>query len=451
MPSGSTAASATVERLAELVTRNQPTVVLTGAGASEESGIPTFRGPGGPVGERSAGGGAGTSGRAPQGIRRLRSELDPREYATLGAFRRDPEKVWRFYGPRIAMVAAAEPNRAHRALVRLEEAGLVRAVVTQNTDLLHQRAGSRCVVEVHGSVATSSCPRCRSRFRLDDVLALIEATDGVPRCARCEGVLKPDVVFFDELLPAEALDRATALARAARLLLVVGSSLEVYPAAGLPQATVDAGGLVAVVNRGPTGADSRAALTLDASAGDVLAELAARLLPAGQPVVVSEHDPAWRVRAEREAERVHAALGRRVVAVEHIGSTSVPGLAAKPVLDLLVGLRELELARAEVRRMEGLGYEYLGEFGLPGRLFFRKGLSRRTHHVHAVEHGGDLWREHLAFRDYLRAHPEEARLYGEEKRRVAEAVGRRWERYAEAKTRYTAALAKRARAWAGLG
>ncbi|HYZ76200.1 MAG TPA: NAD-dependent deacylase [Gaiellaceae bacterium] len=241
-------------RLADLLRERQPCVVLTGAGVSTESGIPDFR--------------------SPQG---LWARFDPFEYGSIEAFRADPEKVWRFYAPRFAVLTDAEPNAAHRALARLEEAGLVRAVVTQNIDLLHERAGSRELVEVHGSIRTSSCPGCGASYPLPRVLELLEGREA-PACPDCGAVLKPDVVFFGELLPEEAIDRAFELAREAALLLVVGSALEVYPVAGLPLETLDAGGAVAIVNRGPTALDGRATLKVDGSAGDVLAAVAEALL-----------------------------------------------------------------------------------------------------------------------------------------------------------------------------
>ena len=152
------------------------------------------------------------------------------EYATIEAFRSDPEKVWRFYGPRISMLTEAEPNAAHHALAELEELGLVDAVVTQNIDLLHSRAGSREVIEVHGSIRTCTCPHCGASHSLERVLAMLEERpDDAPRCASCAAVLKPDVVFFGELLPEQAMERAYELVRAAGMLLVVGSSLEVFP------------------------------------------------------------------------------------------------------------------------------------------------------------------------------------------------------------------------------
>jgi NAD-dependent deacetylase len=243
-----------VARLAELIRDRQPCVVLTGAGVSTESGIPDFR--------------------SPQG---LWAQFDPFEYGSIEAFRADPAKVWRFYAPRFAVLTDAEPNAAHLALAQLEQAGLVRAVITQNIDLLHERAGSRDVVEVHGSIRTSSCPGCGASYPLARVLELLGVEDA-PACPECVSILKPDVVFFGELLPVEAIDRAFALAREAALMLVVGSALEVYPVAGLPLETIDAGGAVAIVNRGPTALDARATLKVDGSAGEVLAAVAERLV-----------------------------------------------------------------------------------------------------------------------------------------------------------------------------
>jgi NAD-dependent deacetylase len=240
--------------LAALIRRRQPCVALTGAGVSTESGIPDFRSPTG-----------------------IWTQFDPLEYASLGAFRRDPEKVWRFYAPRFSMLTEAEPNAAHRALAELERRGLLRAVVTQNIDLLHERAGSRDVIEVHGSIRTSTCPACRTTYELAEVLPLLEAGAGAPRCPSCGAVLKPDVVFFGEVLPAAAIDRAFALAAEARLLLAVGSSLEVHPVAGLLDETLAAGGDVAIVNRGQTPYDERAVLTIDASAGEILADAVSAL------------------------------------------------------------------------------------------------------------------------------------------------------------------------------
>jgi NAD-dependent deacetylase len=239
------------ETLAALIAEAQPCVVLTGAGVSTESGIPDFR---------SAGG--------------IWETHDPFELASIDAWRRDPGKVWDFYATRFELLTTAEPNAAHRAIAALEAAGLVEAVVTQNIDTLHDRAGSRDVVEVHGSIRSSSCLVCGHREPLDRVLELLP----LPTCASCGAPLKPDVVMFGELLPEQAIDRATRLAQGAGLLLVVGSSLEVWPVAGLPAETLAAGGRLAIVNRGRTDYDARAAVAIDGGAGEVLAEVARILL-----------------------------------------------------------------------------------------------------------------------------------------------------------------------------
>jgi NAD-dependent deacetylase len=239
--------------LAELIRERQPCVVLTGAGISTESGIPDFRSPTG-----------------------IWAQYNPTEYATISAFRRDPVKVWEFYALRFAVLTGAEPNAGHLALAALERSGLVRAVVTQNIDGLHQRGGSQNVVEVHGSIRSASCLACGTQVPLADVVSALESNPAPP-CPHCGEILKPDVVMFGELLPLDAMDRASALAREAGVLLVVGSTLEVYPVAGLPEDTLAAGGALAIVNRGRTPYDHRAAVQIDGSAGETLAELAEAL------------------------------------------------------------------------------------------------------------------------------------------------------------------------------
>lgn len=235
--------------LAVLIAERQPCVVLTGAGVSTESGIPDFRSRDG-----------------------LWAEYDPQDYASIDSFDRDPTRVWQFYGPRLAALAVAEPNAAHLALAELERRGLVQAVITQNIDLLHTRAGSSRVVEVHGSIGRSVCLSCGAQESLAAVLAQLEERPA-PLCTVCGAVLKPDVVMFGELLPAAAIDRAYELAGGASLLLVVGSSLEVYPVALLP---LEASGF-AVVNREPTALDDRAELVVRSSAGEILSGVVAAL------------------------------------------------------------------------------------------------------------------------------------------------------------------------------
>ena len=236
------------QRLAELVRGARSVVALTGAGISVPSGIPDFRTPG--------------TG--------LWANVDPMEVAHIDAWGARPERFWRFYAARFHALADKEPNGAHRALVELERRGVLRGVVTQNVDRLHAKAGTRELVEVHGSIATSSCLRDGERYALGEVVARVQgAPDGVPRCA-CGAPLKPDVVLFGELLPTEALTRATELAAEADLLLCVGTSLEVWPVADIPGITRARGGQVALVTQGPTPWDSRAAVKLT---GDVEEEL----------------------------------------------------------------------------------------------------------------------------------------------------------------------------------
>src|SRR5665213_1462304 len=205
--------------LAELIRANQPCVVLTGAGVSTESGIPDFR---------SATG--------------IWAQYDPYEVASIEAFHRDPERVWEFYARRLDVLADAAPNPAHVALAELESLGLVQAVITQNVDRLHAAAGSRDVIEVHGSIAAAVCLACGRRE--EHVRALLP----LPRCPDCGAVL----------------------AQNAGLLLVVGTSLEVWPVAGLPEETLLHGGRLAIVNRDPTPYDVRADLVIHGSAGEVL-------------------------------------------------------------------------------------------------------------------------------------------------------------------------------------
>ncbi len=220
--------------------------MLTGAGVSTESGIPDFRSPTG-----------------------IWAQYDPMEYATIDAFLADPVKVWEFYARRFGVLKDARPNAAHEALAELERAGYVRAIVTQNVDRLHELAGSRDVVEVHGSIGTCSCLACGLRVSFDEVLRMLEDAPA-PVCKSCGSILKPDVVMFGELLPVAALERATQLARGAGLLRVVGSSLAVFPVADLPLEAIAAGGLLAIVNREPTPYDHDAALVIHAGAGETL-------------------------------------------------------------------------------------------------------------------------------------------------------------------------------------
>ena len=193
------------------------------------SGIPDFRSPG--------------SG--------LWENVNPMEVAHIDAWLADPERFWHFYGNRFQTLEDKEPNGAHHALVELERRGKLDAVITQNIDRLHRRAGSQELIEVHGSIDTSSCLTCGARYPIGEVRARLEASPiSVPGCD-CGEPLKPDVVLFGEWLPEGALERAYALAAGADVLLCIGSSLEVHPIAQLPGVTRQTGGAVARRHAGP--------------------------------------------------------------------------------------------------------------------------------------------------------------------------------------------------------
>ncbi len=214
-----------IERAARDLAGTRRAVALTGAGISIESGIPPFRGPGG-----------------------LWEKIDPMEVAHIDAFRRDPRKVWDLLIKGMQTVlAAAVPNPAHRGLATLERLGRLQAVITQNVDGLHQQAGSRDVIEFHGTFAWQRCMTCERRCRSDE----LDLTEIPPRC-ECGGIFRPDCVFFGELIPPEHLVRAQQLAAECRIMLVVGTSATVHPAAMLPHLARGAGARVIEINPEPT-------------------------------------------------------------------------------------------------------------------------------------------------------------------------------------------------------
>jgi NAD-dependent deacetylase len=239
------------DELAGLISDSERVVALTGAGISVPSGIPDFRTPGEGLWEK----------------------VDPMEVAHIDAFHSDTRRFWQFYRPRFAALAGKQPNAAHRALAELEARGTLDAVITQNIDRLHAKAGSKRLVEVHGSIATSSCTTCGASYPLERVGGLFD-DEGVATCGCCMGKVKPDVVLFGELLPEAAMREAQELCGAADLLICVGSSLEVHPVAGLPELTLGAGGRLAIVTKGQTPYDAEATVRLE---GDVVDELSAVL------------------------------------------------------------------------------------------------------------------------------------------------------------------------------
>ena len=268
-PPDPTSSSATdgrtpAQQLAELIRESRSVVALTGAGISVPSGIPDFRTP--------------ETG--------LWAQVDPMEVAHIDVFRRDPKRFWAFYGERFAALGPMAPNPAHAALVALERAGRLAGVITQNIDRLHETAGTRELVEVHGSIGHAACPVCGARYPLAEVQARRGADpDGIPRCD-CEAPLKPEVVLFGEMLPAEAWARAERLAAGADLMICIGTSLEVHPVAGLPELTLLSGGSLAIVTRSTTPLDQLASVRLHGDVADELTAVVAALglaVPGAEP------------------------------------------------------------------------------------------------------------------------------------------------------------------------
>ena len=241
-----------VAEAAALLRAARSGIAFTGAGISVESGIPHFRGEGG-----------------------LWTKFDPYKVAHIDTFRKDPAQYWTYSLNHRR--TGAEPNPAHRALVELEERGHLRAVITQNTDGLHQKAGSRQVVELHGSSHDVVCLDCEARFPRAEVDRM-NREHCPPSCPACGGpFLKPTVVLFGEALPVDALRDAQALAMAADVVLIVGSSLQVYPAAGIPRLAREHGAELCIVNAEPTPFDGIATAVVHGKAGEILPEVLRRI------------------------------------------------------------------------------------------------------------------------------------------------------------------------------
>lgn len=238
-----------IERAAQAIRTSRKTIALTGAGISAESGIPTFRDPGG-----------------------LWDRYDPEEYATVDAFRRDPAKVWQMMRD-FTELKTARPNPGHYALAQLEQMGLLGCIITQNVDNLHQAGGSQDVIEFHGNMRQVVCQRC------DSVLPLTEVSlESLPPYCTCGGVFKPAGVFFGEPIPPHALSRSYQEAHSCELMLVIGTSAVVYPAAAMPGVAKEAGAQVIEINPEPTDlTDATADFIIQDKAGVVLPQIVARI------------------------------------------------------------------------------------------------------------------------------------------------------------------------------
>ncbi len=235
-----------VEELARWISASRCAVALTGAGVSTASGLPDFRGPSG-----------------------IWRKLDPSKFE-IGAFQEDPDWVWRMFVEHFLPDADLRPNPAHLALAELESMGRLCAVITQNVDGLHQKAGSRNVIEIHGSVRTASCTSCGRRFEMSYAASYVRSTGKSPRCPECGGLLRPDVVFFGEPLPHDALRSAISYSSASDLFLAIGTSLTVSPANMLPLRAKAHGARFVIVNGEETEMDDEADLVIRGRVEEVL-------------------------------------------------------------------------------------------------------------------------------------------------------------------------------------
>jgi NAD-dependent deacetylase len=228
--------NAKVREAAALIQSTRHIVVFTGAGSSTPSGIPDFRSPG--------------SG--------LWTRFSPSEYASLSAFRYQPEKFYQWLHPLASLIVKALPNPFHTAIQRLENHGKIKAIITQNIDCLHQKAGSKAVIEVHGTLNTLSCTGCYKQFPSDQYLASYIEKGIIPSCPVCSRILKPDVILFEEQLPIKTWLQARKAAKTCDLMIVAGSSLSVTPACELPLLALSNHAKMIVINQMPTYIDEYA-------------------------------------------------------------------------------------------------------------------------------------------------------------------------------------------------
>ncbi len=240
-------------RAADLIKQSSYAVALTGAGISVPSGIPDFR--------------STNTG--------LWARDNPMEVASLSAFRYRPEKFFNWLRPLVQQIFEAQPNPAHHGLAQLEKAGYLKAVVTQNIDGLHQRAGSQEVIEVHGSIDTLRCYQCQQDYSCVDFTEAFILNNEIPHCPQCHSILKPTIVLFEEMLPGEAWSRAYTHFSKADLVLVIGSSLEVTPAATLPLHALENDARLIIMNLTPTRMDAQANLLLPFDAAELLPKITA--------------------------------------------------------------------------------------------------------------------------------------------------------------------------------
>ncbi len=244
-----------IQQAAAIIKKARNVVAMTGAGISTISGIPDFRSPNSGVWD----------------------SVDPLAVASIHAFRQNPKAFYNWIHPLSSLFMQAEPNAAHYALAQLERSGHLKAVVTQNIDNLHHRAGSKTVFELHGHLREVTCVQCYRVQPADGILRQFVDDAQVPRCPECGGVLKPNTILFGEQLPMQEFVAAQMAIEAADVLLIVGSSLEVAPASDLPLVALDNGAKIVIINYQPTYLDSRAELVIRDNSALVLPQIAAAL------------------------------------------------------------------------------------------------------------------------------------------------------------------------------
>jgi NAD-dependent deacetylase len=242
-----------IKKAAKILAESSYAIVFTGAGVSTESGIPDFRGPQG-----------------------LWKRVNPEKF-TIEYFISNPDEVWGLFVDYFLIHRDVKPNPAHYSIAELEELGVVKAVITQNVDGLHQKAGSKKVIELHGNLRYAVCMSCGHKIALEDAVEQFKRSRSAPRCPKCGGLLKPDVVFFGEPLPYGALKAAFEEAERADAVMVVGSSLVVTPAAYVPLRAKEGGAKLIIVNLERTSMDNLADVIIRGKAGEILPKIVTRL------------------------------------------------------------------------------------------------------------------------------------------------------------------------------
>jgi NAD-dependent deacetylase len=245
-----------IEKAASMLRSAQHAVAFTGAGISTPSGIPDFH-------SKDTG---------------LWQKFDPMEVASIGVFQSHPEKFYGWLRPLLHEIWAAQPNPAHTALAKLESEGILKALITQNIDNLHQRAGTKNIYEIHGSLRTMTCPHCHETFSSAEFRQALATEKALPHCPKCDRILKPDIVLYGEMLPSDVWLEAEEHCQRADVILIAGSSLTVWPAAALPETGLEHGARLIINNLTPTHLDAKADVLITVNVAEAIPEIARMIL-----------------------------------------------------------------------------------------------------------------------------------------------------------------------------